>query len=159
MNEELEYTYDNIRPWVAHNLPNLARQFGVGHWRLDIFYDQLSSSDESTTLMTCNASSSYEQASITIDREACIRRLDSWQEFNGHFEHELLHVVLSSIQDFVRDVIGQLPEGAIEFAQRRRDNALESTVRDVERLVFSLRKHERPDPELEPFDLSAGGNL
>ncbi len=144
-------TLADIREWVQENLSAKATEFGVPHWRIDVFYEK---EDESETgVMHVNCDPAYEMASITIIWPRYETR--PFEKFVADFEHELLHIAHSPFEIFIGDVLAKVSDEAEQERIRRLfNNCSEMTVRNLERLTYGLRNcAPAPRPKEETLDV------
>lgn len=138
-------TSEQVRSWFKKNLDRKMREFGVPHWRISVSYMRHESKDDGFhPFMVCQKRFEYEKAVLEIDADICARELDSADELEKMVEHELLHVVSSPFDLYMtmtwEMVTDEHLRGVLNESWRQ---AQELSVRNMERLVHSLRKEKR----------------
>ncbi len=143
-------TLADIREWVHENLSAKATEFGVPHWRIDVFYE--TEADSPSGLMCCSANPAYEMASITIIWPRYETR--QFEKFVADFEHELLHIAHSPFELFINDVLAKVQDESEQSRIRTLfASCCEMTVRNLERLTYGLRNcAPAPQPKEETLD-------
>jgi hypothetical protein len=139
-----------VKEWVDRHIEPLMASLGIGYWRVVVQYDRVEADDPGPgfgVAAQCWAKPQYERATIRIDPE----EVDDEGHLEAILTHELLHVVASPYLSY-RDIATSniRPGSSADAAEDRAwADACERTVRNLERLVFSLRRAVRAEVEGE----------
>lgn len=144
-NELTGVSLADMRAWVSENMKAKMEEFGVPHWRIDVFYE--AETDSRYGLMCATADPGYEMASITIIWPRYERQ--SFKKFVADFEHELLHIAHSPFEIFINDVLAKTQDESEQSRIRTLfASCCEMTVRNLERLTYGIRQRaEAHQPE------------
>jgi hypothetical protein len=125
---------DTARKWIRQNLPRLQKRFKLEDWELTIEVSKSISDDEDESRVAiCQPNCDYQFALIDIG----VENIGSNNELEMILCHELLHCVLSPI-DQIRDLMAESDnELAKSIFYRFYYSTIERTVRNLE-LILNL---------------------
>lgn len=118
---------DALKAIVGREIEPLMRRIGIPHWRVDVRYQQI---DEDGCRAVIDLAPEYERAAITMDAY----KLPDAAAARETLTHELLHVVAAPmvlVEAFVNRRLGDESHKGFREVNR---HAVESTVRNLERL-------------------------
>jgi hypothetical protein len=123
---------DSARKWIRQNLPRLQKRFHLEDWELTIEVTK-SIEDADGPLAKCHPNCDYQWAIIEVGTNDIV----SDKELEMVISHELLHCVLSPI-DQIRDLMAESDnELAKSIFYRFYYSTIERTVRNLE-LILNL---------------------
>lgn len=130
-------SFENVRNTIDAHIEAKMAEFGISHWRINVHY--MEGTNENEAEISCLPQ--YERATIKvwwlayIDREA--------KDVLEMLEHEFLHVMHSPFNYYGGLVDRMLSKNQINQADGIWSDSCELTVRNLERLVNSIRKHAK----------------
>ena len=127
-------TYEECRNYVDANLDYLLKVFGLPQWRVVVTYRDLDGCKAQIT-----PSFEYEKAFLEIDPF----KFDCCKELWETLEHELCHVVHSPLQLVSQSAQIMLDDTGSRVISLAFDKGQEMTVRNMERMIFGIRKDAR----------------
>lgn len=122
------------KKWIKQNLQRLQSRFRLEDWQISIVVQKHINDDpESDQLATCQAKSDYQSALIVVGANS----IDSIRQLEGVMQHEMLHCVLSPM-DQLWDVFAQSDnQAAVNLYNKLHSSASERMVRSLE-LIMGL---------------------
>jgi hypothetical protein len=128
-----------VKAIVDKNITPLLKALGLPHWKIRISYDgcpdSLSGVEDATA--DCVRLLDYEQASIRLDPT----KLDDEKEVLFALRHELFHVVASPV-DLLSNLLTYGLSGLeLERTERVIQHAIETTIRNLERMWWGCELH------------------
>ena len=121
-----------VQKWVNENIDRLVSLFGIQHWRIQVFYEAMSSDDAGDLhpLMRVNKKPEYERAAIRINYPALV----DFEQLEESFKHELMHIVAAPFDTAWAVIAEMLTDEQMKVVDRLWTQAEELTVRNLERM-------------------------
>lgn len=134
-----------VKQWVEQNVERIQKEMGLPHWRLNIYYEVISTAmlkDESCP-MSCMPLPQYESATIKIDPELH----ESPEDLEENLRHEFAHIIHSPFELPYYAIQMLLTEEQYNAINAVWKCACEMTVRNIERLLYAQANLEKREQD------------